>query len=72
MSDRRIDRFEDLSPLGRIVFLGGAAARGATRLLDTAIERAADLYVDAEKAFKQGLDPNVEDAKILDEEQRER
>ena len=69
MSDRndRIVRFEQLNLLGKSVFLAGAAVRVTANLIDTALVRAADIVVEAEKAFQQGLDPNVEDAKILDE-----
>ena len=69
--ERRVVQYENLNPLGRAVFFGGAAVRGASRLLDLAIERAADIYVDAERAFKQGRDADIDDAKILDE-QRDR
>lgn len=65
--ERRIERFEDLTLLGKTVFLGGAAARLTANLIDRLIDRTAGIVVEAEKAFKQGLDPNVEDAKVLDE-----
>lgn len=64
---RRLVRFDDLNWLGKAVFVTGAAVRGAATLLDAALARAADVVVEAERAFKQGRDPNIEDAKILDE-----
>lgn len=63
----RLVEYERLNLLGKAVFLGGAAVRMAADLIDTAVSRAADIYVDAEKAFKQGYKSNVEDAKILEE-----
>lgn len=63
---RRIE-FDGLNLMGKAVYLGGAAFRFIAQSIDTAVDRAVDVYLDAEKAFKQGLDPNIEDAKILDE-----
>ena len=69
MTDRndRLVRFEQLNLLGKSVFLAGAAVRVTANLIDVTLGRAADIVVEAEKAFQQGLDPNVEDAKILEE-----
>ena len=64
----RLVEYDRLNLLGKAVFLGGAAVRVAADLIDTAVSRAADIYVEAEKAFKQGYNPDVEDAKILEEE----
>lgn len=64
----RLVEYERLNLLGKAVFLGGSAVRLAANAIDSGVRRAADIYVDAEKAFKQGLDPNVEDAKVIDEE----
>jgi hypothetical protein len=66
-SEKRIVEFERLNPLGKAVFLGGAVARLLGQSIEFVIERTVDLVVEAEKAFKEGLDPNVEDAKILEE-----
>jgi hypothetical protein len=69
MSDpeRRIVQYQDLNLLGKAVFIGGAAARLAADLIDVAVDKAVDLAIETEKAFRHGLDPNVEDAKILEE-----
>ena len=68
MSDleRRV-HFDDLNWLGKSVFFGGAAVRFTAGLIDTVINRTVDIIVESEKAFKEGLDPTIEDAKILDE-----
>lgn len=65
---KRIVEFDRLNLFGKAVFLGGSAVRLAADAIDTAVRRAADVYVDAEKAFQQGLDADIEDAKILDED----
>ena len=74
MEDRedRIVRFDQLNPLGKAVFLTGTAVRVTAGLIDLTLRKAADVAADAERAFKQGLDANVEEAKILGEEERGR
>lgn len=69
--ERRIVRFEDLNLLGKAVFLTGAAVRTTATLLDRAVDRAADLYLEAEEAFKRELDDSIEEATILDERPRQ-
>ncbi len=64
--ERRVD-FDSLNLLGKAVYVGGSAVRILANAIDNAVDRAVDIVVEAEKAFKQGLDPNVEDAKILQE-----
>lgn len=77
MSDAEQDpqrdfEFDDLNGLGKAVFLTGAFVRGASRLLEGALHRAADIAVESERAFREGLDPNVDEAKILEEKERPR
>lgn len=69
--DRRLIRFDDLNVFGKAVYLGGATVRGVAGLIDLALEKAAGVVVDAEEAFRKELDPNLEDAKILEEHDRE-
>ena len=61
------DRFEQSGWLGRAALLGGGAVRVTANLLDKALDRAAKTVVDAEHAFRGELDPNVTDAKIIEE-----
>ena len=63
----RLIQFEDLNLLGKAVFVGGFLTRAATKAVDATIKATVDIVTEAEKAFKQGLDPNIEDAKILEE-----
>ncbi len=65
--ERKIIQFENLNVLGKVVYVGGFVTRMATSLVDTAVHAATEIVTEAEKAFKQGLDPNVEDAKIIEE-----
>lgn len=65
--ETRLVEYERLNPLGKAVYLGGAGVRLMAGLLEAAIDRAATIVADTERAFRQGLDPNVEDAQILEE-----
>ena len=65
--ERKVVEFERLNLLGKAVFLTGTAIRTSVSLIDKALDRAVDIVIESEKAFKQGRDPNVEDAKILGE-----
>lgn len=69
MSDQNkpIIHFDDLNLLGKAVYLGGFAMRFMTDFIDSTIDKAVDIVLEAEKAYKQGLDPRIEDAKILEE-----
>lgn len=60
-------QFDNLNLLGKTVFLTGAAIRTTASIFDAVLEHAADLYLEAERAFRQELDEGVEDAKILEE-----
>jgi hypothetical protein len=62
-----IIQFNDLNALGKAVFLGGLFTRFAAKAVDTAIRATAEVVVEARKAFRQGLDDNIEEAHILEE-----
>jgi hypothetical protein len=64
---KRID-FDRLNLFGKAIYVGGATFRFIAEGIDAVVNRTVDVYLDTEKAFKQGLDPNIEDAKILDEQ----
>ena len=65
-------RIGDLNLLGRVVYFAGKSVRVTAELLDSVIKLAADTYSEAERAFKQGLDPNVDDANIIEEHGRDK
>jgi hypothetical protein len=68
MSDeRRIVEFERLNPLGKLVFVAGAATNLAARAIERGIDAAADIAASAEQAFREGYGDGIEDARILDE-----
>ncbi len=66
-NDGRIVHFTDLNLLGKAVFVGGVFTRAATKFVESTIKSTVEIVTEAEKAFKQGLDPNVEEAKIIEE-----
>lgn len=66
-SDRRIVEFDKLNLVGKALFLTGSAVKVLATGLDAAMNQAANLVVDIEKSFKEGLDPNIEEAKIIEE-----
>ena len=70
-SEERLVEFERLNTLGQLACLGGLAARLAAGTLQAAAKRAVHIYTDAEKAFREGKDPNMDDARIIDEEHQE-
>ncbi|NNE71960.1 MAG: hypothetical protein HKN29_16565, partial [Rhodothermales bacterium] len=56
-----------LNLLGKAVYVSGHVARVAGTVIETVVDGAATLIDETQKAFLSGLDPNVEDAKILAE-----
>lgn len=66
-AERWIRRFEQEGALGKAALLGGTAVRLTANFIDRALARAAATAAEAERAFRRELDPNVEDAKILEE-----
>ena len=62
-----IETYERAGWLGRVGLLGGGAVRLAAKAIDAGIERAASITVEARDALQRELDPNVSDARILDE-----
>ena len=51
----------------RLGLLGGGAVRLAARAIDRSLDRAAQITVEAHDAFQKELDPNISDAKIIEE-----
>ena len=65
--DRWAERFERAGVVGRLGLLTGGAVRLAAGAAETALDRAASIAVDAREAFRKEMDPNVSDAKVLEE-----
>jgi hypothetical protein len=70
--ERWAERFEQENAIGKALLLGGTAVRLTARLIDKSVERAATTVAEAERVFRRELDPNMEDAKILEERAGER
>lgn len=68
--ERRDIDFRRLNLLGKIVYAGGAAARAVGTGVDRVLNHVADVVVHSEKAFREGLDDNVDEARIVKEEKR--
>jgi len=70
MSDRdqREVDFDRLNLLGKAVFITGTAVRIMGTVFESVVETVSGIAHEAEKAFRSGLDQNVDDAKILDEQ----
>ena len=69
MSDQR--QIKELNWLGKAVFYAGQGVQLTAELIDSVIDVAAEAYTEAERAFKQGLDPNIDEANILEERTHE-
>ena len=65
--ERQIIEFDQLNPVGKAVFIAGAVAHTTATAIDKMLEKAVDLVLEAERAFKEGMDSTVEDAKVLEE-----
>jgi hypothetical protein len=66
-SARRRVRFRDLNWLGKSVFVGGALARLTETLVDATTDRVTTIARDSKRAFNRELDPNMEEACVLEE-----
>ena len=64
---QRIVQFENLNLLGKVVYVGGFLSRVATGVVGSAFKATSEIINETEKAFKDGMDPNIEEAKIIDE-----
>ena len=66
-TERWIARFEQEGVAGKAALVSGTAVRFTAGLIDKVLDRAATTVAEAESAFRRELDPNMEDAKIIDE-----
>lgn len=67
MSEPWPERFERAGLIERVGLLGGGAVRLLANAIDKGLDRAATVAVDAKQAFERELDPNMTDARVLDE-----
>jgi hypothetical protein len=66
-SPRRRTSLDDLNWLGKSVFLGGAVVRLTASALDATANRVRAIAARSKEAFERELDPNIEDARVLEE-----
>jgi hypothetical protein len=59
VTDRR--EIDELNWLGKAVYFAGQGVRLTAELIDSVIDVAAEAYAEAERAFKHGLDPTIDD-----------
>jgi hypothetical protein len=64
---QRRTQFSDLNWLGKSVYLGGAAVRLTAGALDATANRVRAIASRSKEAFERELDPNIEDARVLEE-----
>ena len=68
--DREHPHFYELNWLGKAVYLGGTALRLSANLVDRTVERASLIIEESKTAYLREVDPNIEDAKIIEESDR--
>ena len=66
-TERWIARFEQEGVVGKAALVSGTVVRFTANLIDKALDQAATTVAEAEVALRRELDPNIQDAKILDE-----
>lgn len=69
-ADRSQPPFYELNWLGKAVYLGGTALRLSANLVDYTVDRATRIVEDSRAAYQRELDPNIEDATIIEEHSR--
>ncbi|MFV1980358.1 MAG: hypothetical protein ACC655_04325 [Rhodothermia bacterium] len=69
MSGQR--QIKELNWLGKAVFFAGQSVQFTADLIDSVVDVAVEAYTEAERAFKQGLDPRIDEANILEERSHE-
>lgn len=62
-----IDQFQRRTAVGKALLIGGTVFRAGARAVDSTLRNAASVIADAERAFRDELDPNVTDARIVEE-----
>jgi len=64
---RRRTNLRDLNWLGKSAFLGGAVLRLTANLIESTADRVSSIAARSKEELNRELDPNIEDARILDE-----
>lgn len=72
MSSRKVVEFERLNSLGKAIYAGGLVAAAAGKVVNYVVDSASHLIDEAERAFRDGLGDDIEDARVIDEDERPR
>jgi hypothetical protein len=72
VSSRKVVEFEQLNALGKAIYAGGLVAAATGRAVNFVVDSASHLIDEAERAFREGLNDDIEDATIIDEDERPR
>ena len=60
----------DLNWFGKTVYVGGTLLRHTANLIDATTERVSKIAAESKRAFERELDPNIEDATVIEESPR--
>jgi hypothetical protein len=66
-SPRRRVNLRDLNWLGKSVFVGGTVLRLTANLIESTADRVSSIAAESKRAFDRELDPNIEDARVIEE-----
>ena len=66
--DNRMVEFNRLNPVGKAVFIAGSAFKTLGALLDFTVGAVGSVWTEAEKAFRDELNDDVEDANVIRED----
>lgn len=65
-SERRVDP-HNLNWLGKTAYVGGTVLRFTANLVEATAERVSHIAAESKEAFDRELDPNIEDARVIEE-----
>lgn len=65
-TERRV-QLRDLNWFGKTVYLGGTVLRLTANLVDATAERVSKVAAESKKAYDRELDPNIEEARVIEE-----
>lgn len=57
----------ELNWFGKTVYVGGTLLRHTANLIDATTERVSKIAAESKRAFERELDPNIEDARVIEE-----
>ncbi|WP_103021445.1 hypothetical protein [Salinibacter altiplanensis] len=61
----------NLNWFGKTVYAGGALLRVTANLVDATADRVSTIAAESKKAFDRELDPNIEEAQVIEETPRQ-